>query len=70
MMHGTGIMHYGRGDKYEGLWRNHVREGLGIYTCESANWVYEGWWRAGKRHGGDQDYVDVDMETKKEECYF
>ncbi|MCB1820616.1 MAG: PEGA domain-containing protein, partial [Candidatus Competibacteraceae bacterium] len=50
-MHGRGTYVYaGRGEKYEGEWRNGVINGQGTYYYRSGN-RYDGQWRNGRKNG-------------------
>lgn len=49
-MHGTGVFTWQDGRRYEGEYRNDLKDGFGIYT-DSDGKVYEGGWEAGKQDG-------------------
>ena len=49
-MHGRGILHYGSGNVYEGLFENGLRHGQGKLCCSNGD-EYDGQWQHDKRHG-------------------
>ena len=49
-MEGKGIFYYNDGARYEGDWKNGLREGKGIFYYKNGN-KYEGDWKNGLREG-------------------
>ena len=47
-MEGKGIYYYKSGDKYDGEWKNDIKEGRGIYYYKSGN-KCDGEWKNGKK---------------------
>ena len=35
MRQGYGVFHYANGSKYEGYWKNNMKQGLALYTDEN-----------------------------------
>ena len=55
--HGLGMFIYGCGDKYVGEWKNHKRNGYGIYLCFDGSRL-AGQWLDGVFVGLDQEKVN------------
>ena len=68
-MDGKGIYYHKNGNRYDGDWKNCIKEGKGIYYYNLSPWIgdrYEGDWRIGLRDGqgiycynnGDREIAD------------
>lgn len=56
---GHGTMAYASGDTYTGSFAHNEREGQGKMVYASTNNVYEGGWKAGRRHGKGVMHFEV-----------
>ena len=49
-MHGWGEYIYVEDSRYEGWWKNGLKDGVGVFTTVTGE-KYDGHWEKGKRHG-------------------
>lgn len=62
MKYGVGQMIYPDGSRYEGDWKNDLKQGFGAYYYPNGD-IYEGAWFKGKRHGLGT-YFYAETQTK------
>ena len=48
---GRGVLVFANGNRYEGNWVDDSRSGLGVFTCATSGYIYEGSFNNGRRHG-------------------
>lgn len=63
-LNGRGMQLFPNGDRYEGLFKDHLFEGLGVCTWKDGS-IYEGEWSQGKRAGLGALW---DSQGKLDEC--
>ena len=59
-------MFYTNGDKYEGYWKNDLKNGEGILTYSTGN-IQKGFWKDGKKDGQEEPQRKDEKRRERED---